>query len=113
MYDSTVVCSELTPVPIEIPGIFVKVLRRDPRPGLVVLTRMSPRATLPEHWHSEAHETAFVLDGDFIDAGVGYGPGTFFYGKAGCPHGPHTSRIGCTVLTHYAPAADLDFNAID
>ena len=113
MYDSTIVSSELKAVAIEIPGVFIKVLRRDPRLGLVVLSRMAPGATIPEHWHSDAHETAFVLQGDFIEAGVSYGPGTFFYGKAGCPHGPHTSRTGCTVLTHYSSTADLDFNAVD
>jgi len=64
MYDSTIVSSELKAVAIEIPGVFIKVLRRDPRLGLVVLSRMAPGATIPEHWHSEVHETAFVLQGD-------------------------------------------------
>jgi hypothetical protein len=73
----------------------------------------SGSAVSSEHWHSKAHETAFVRQGDFIEAGVGYGPGTFSYGKAGCPHGPYTRRTGSTALTHYSSAADLDFNAVD
>jgi hypothetical protein len=55
----------------------------------------------------------FVLSGDFIEAGVTYGPGTFFYGKPGALHGPHSSQTGCVVLTHFSNAANLDFNAID
>jgi hypothetical protein len=73
----------------------------------------SGSAVSSEHRHGKAHETAFVRQAEFIEAGVGYGPGTFFYGKAGCPHGPHTSRTGCTVLTHYSSAADMDFIAVD
>ena len=36
----------------------------------------------------------------------------WFFGKAGKPHGPHTSTTGCTVLTHFSSAA-LDFNVVD
>jgi hypothetical protein len=52
-----------------------------------------------------------VLEGDFVEAGMTYGPGTFFAGKAGTTHGPHHSVGGCTVLTHFS--AELDFNLAD
>jgi hypothetical protein len=48
-YESTVVSSELKSVPIEIAGVSVKVLCRDPRLGLVVLAKMAAGATIPEH----------------------------------------------------------------
>lgn len=50
-----------------------------------------PGSTIPAHRHSLADETVYVLEGDFIEAGVGYGLGAFFAGKAGTPHGPHSS----------------------
>jgi quercetin dioxygenase-like cupin family protein len=113
MYENTVAAKDVQPVALDIPGVTVRVLHGGPEGGLVVLTRMAPGATIPEHWHTTADETVFVLEGDFVEAGTSYGPGTFFYGKAGAPHGPHTSHSGCTVLTHFSPAADLDFNVVD
>ena len=68
-------------------------------------TATPPGAVIPEHWHSNADETVFVLEGEFVEGGFTYGPGTFFLGKAGLPHGPHTSRTGCTVLTHFSSSA--------
>ena len=92
MYETTVISTEVEPLPIGFTGVSVRVLHRgNEESGQVVLTRMAPGAVIPEHWHSEADETVFVLDGDFVEAGVTYGPGTFFLGKAGKPHGPHTS----------------------
>ena len=113
MFETTVISTEVKPVSIDLPGVSVRVLHPgNAETGQVVLTRMAAGAVIPEHWHSEADETVFVLDGDFIEAGVTYGPGTFFFGKAGKPHGPHTSSTGCTVLTHFSHAT-LDFNVVD
>ncbi len=77
---------------------------------MAALTRIDAGATIPEHWHTKADETVFVLEGDFVEAGVPHGPGTFFSGKAGTTHGPHHSVGGCTVLTHFS--AELDFNIV-
>ncbi len=76
-----------------------------------MLTRIDAVATIPEHWHRKADETVFVLEGDFVEAGVTYGSGTFFAGKAGTTHGPRHSIRGWTVLTHFS--AELDFNLVD
>ena len=114
MYETTVISTEVEPLPIGFTGVTVRVLHNsDGDGGLVVLTRMAPGAVIPEHWHSRADETVYVLEGEFVEGGFTYGPGTFFLGKAGAPHGPHTSRTGCTVLMHYSTSADLDFNAVD
>src|SRR4051794_27049184 len=92
MFESTVIITEVKPILLDLPGVSVRVLHRgNADTGQVVITRMAPGAVIPEHWHSEADEWVFVLDGDFVEAGVTYGPGTLFIGKAGKPHGPHTS----------------------
>ena len=113
MFETTIISTDVKPILLDLPGVSVRVLHRgDARGGQVVITRMAPGSVIPEHWHSDADETVYVLDGDFVEAGVTYGPGTFFFGKAGKPHGPHTSTTGCTVLTHFSSAA-LDFNVVD
>src|SRR3954466_10276839 len=110
MFESTVVSADVKPILLDLPGVSVRVLHRgNAESGQVVITRMAPGAVIPEHFHSEADEMVFILDGDFCEAGVRYGPGTLFIGKAGLPHGPHTTSTGCTVLTHFSHAA-LDFN---
>jgi quercetin dioxygenase-like cupin family protein len=114
MFESTVICADVKPVLLDLPGVSVRVLHRgNEESGQVVITRMAPGAVIPEHWHSESDENLFVLDGDFIEAGVTYGPGTYCFGAAGQPHGPHTTLTGCTVLTHFSNAANLDFNVVD
>jgi hypothetical protein len=45
--------------------------------------------------------------GDFIEDGKKYGPGTYFVGAKGTEHGPHATKRGCKLLTHFS--AKLDF----
>lgn len=93
--------------PLEIPGVSMKVLHKDGATGgMAVLTRMEAGATIPAHYHTKADETVYVLAGDFVEDGVSHGPGAYFVGKAGVPHGPHQTVRGCTVLTHFS--AELD-----
>jgi anti-sigma factor ChrR (cupin superfamily) len=75
--------------------------------AMTVLTHIAPGASIPEHWHSVADESVFVLKADFIEGGISYGPGTFFVGKARTSHGPHQTQSGCTVITNFS--APLDF----
>jgi quercetin dioxygenase-like cupin family protein len=72
-----------------------------------VIPRMAPGAVIPAHLHTEADETVYVLEGDFVEDGQSHGPGSFFAGKAGEPHGPHSTVGGCAVLTAFS--AKLDF----
>lgn len=93
---------------LEMAGVFMKVLHKDEATGaMAVLTRMDAGATIPAHFHSKADETVYVLAGDFVEDGISHGPGAYFVGKAGVPHGPHGTVGGCTVLTHFS--AELDF----
>lgn len=98
--------------PLDFPGIEMKVLNQDKVTGAMsVLTRIGPGCQIPAHWHSKADETVYVLVGDFIEDGIAHGPGTFFAGKAGTPHGPHSSEGGCVVLTQFS--AGLDFHLVE
>lgn len=86
----------------------MKVLFRYEATGaMAVITRMDAGAVIPAHFHTKADETVFVLTGEFVKGGESYGPGAYFVGKAGTPHGPHTTPTGCTVLTHLS--AELDY----
>jgi quercetin dioxygenase-like cupin family protein len=108
MYQTKVRESELPWGDLEMLGVTMKVLHKDEATGaMAVLTRMEPGASIPAHWHTRADETVYVLDGDFVEDGESYGPGSYFQGKAGTAHGPHSTVEGCTVLTHFS--ANLDF----
>jgi len=111
MYSIKVNESEIDWSPLELPGVSMKILNKDESTGaMAVLTRMEAGAAIPAHFHTHADETVYVLTGDFIEDGVSHGPGSYFAGKAGTPHGPHKTASGCTVLTHFS--AELDFQPI-
>jgi quercetin dioxygenase-like cupin family protein len=94
--------------PLDFPGVSLRVLHTDPDSGAMsVLTRMSPGAVIPAHLHTKADETVYVLEGDFVEDGQSHGPGSFFAGKAGVPHGPHSTVSGCMVLTAFSAALDF------
>jgi anti-sigma factor ChrR (cupin superfamily) len=94
--------------PLDFPGVSLRVLHTDPDTGAMsVLTRMAPGAIIPAHLHTRADETVYVLAGDFVEDGHSHSPGSFFAGKAGVPHGPHSTVGGCVVLTAFS--APLDF----
>ena len=40
-----------------------------------------------------------MIEGDLIEEGVTYGPGSFLVAKAGTPHGPHGTSGGCVLLS--------------
>jgi anti-sigma factor ChrR (cupin superfamily) len=93
---------------LDFPGVEIKLLHTEPDGGATsVLTRLLPGAVIPRHRHTAADETVYVVEGDFIEDGESFGPGSFFSGKAGTDHGPHTSKGGCVVLTRFS--APLDF----
>lgn len=94
--------------PLDFPGVSMKTLRQDSRTGaMTVMTRMQPGASIPAHSHTHADETVYVLEGDFVEDGVAYGPGGFFAGAAGTVHGPHRTVSGCVLLTTFS--GPLDF----
>ncbi|MBH2043475.1 MAG: cupin domain-containing protein [Comamonadaceae bacterium] len=112
MYEQIINFDEINCESSEIPGITFKVLSGVPEKGpSVAIYYFAPRATIPAHFHSVANETAYVLDGDFVENGKAFGPGTVLFGPAGAVHGPHYSEKGCTIL--FALSRELDFNVSD
>lgn len=108
MYDRKVDTSSVGWLPLDFPGVSMKTLYNDSRTGgMTVMTRMQPGSTIPAHRHTAADETVFVVEGDFLEDGQAYGPGSFFVGSAGTDHGPHGTANGCVLLTTFS--APLDF----
>ncbi len=109
MYEFADSCKDCAFQALAISGVESKELYADELSGRkTVLTRMAPGAVIPKHKHTHVDETVYVLEGDFVEEGVSYGPGSYFVGKAGTAHGPHASTNGCLVLTHWTGGA-VDF----
>ena len=108
MYGSKIDSALIEWSPLDFPGVAMKTLTHDERTGaMTVMTRMAAGASIPAHRHTQADETVFVVEGDFVEDGTSYGPGTFFAGAAGTDHGPHGTVGGCVLLTTFS--ATLDF----
>ncbi|WP_376099619.1 cupin domain-containing protein [Roseomonas sp. CCTCC AB2023176] len=97
--------------PFPIPGhtgtISAAFLNRDLTAGPVTAAmRMEPGARIPAHVHDRSTEAFLVLDGDFINAGITYGPGTFFSVRPGEVHGPHETKGGATIAFFQSSEVD-------
>lgn len=89
-------------VPFPIPGatgeLSAVILNQDATLGpAIFVLRMAPGARIPAHYHERAKETFVVTSGDFVNAGVSYGPGAFFGILPGDVHGPHETVGGCEI----------------
>jgi anti-sigma factor ChrR (cupin superfamily) len=111
--------STLSPTPFPIPGatpggVQATLLNVDGDRGVVsFVIHMAPGTRIPAHFHEDGAEAHYVLEGDFINAGVVHGPGGFVTHPKGVVHGPHESRGGCKVLTvqtAYVDPAHPDFH---
>jgi quercetin dioxygenase-like cupin family protein len=66
---------------------------------------MKPGSVIPAHDHEKVAEALYVVDGEFINEGKRYGPGTSLHFKAGHVHGPHSTEKGCTILDFWTDSA--------
>ena len=103
------------PIPGATPGgVHAALVNVDGSKGLVTtIIHIAPGAVIPAHYHNDGAEAHFVLEGDFINAGVSHGPGAFITHPVGVVHGPHSSKGGCKVLTlqtAYVDPAHPDFH---
>jgi quercetin dioxygenase-like cupin family protein len=103
------------PIPGATPdGVKATLVNVDGAKGLVTtIIHIAPGARIPAHYHNDGAEAHFVLEGDFINAGVSHGPGTFVTHPAGVVHGPDESKSGCKILTLQTACVDPakpDFN---
>lgn len=104
--DSCLACSWEA---LAIEGVECKTLYENQELGQkTVLTKLAPGATIPMHWHTNADETVYVIEGILLEEGTEYGAGSYFVGKAKTTHGPHHSKNGCTLLTHWS-GGPVDF----
>ncbi|MBC7922571.1 MAG: cupin domain-containing protein [Ferruginibacter sp.] len=104
--------AEMTPVPFPIPGatsdkLSAHILNTDLNFGPVfAVLILDAGARIPAHRHQATSEQIYVLEGDFINDGIAYGPGAFFSHDAGQIHGPHASKGGCQLIFTQAKAVD-------
>lgn len=89
MSQQIITSSEVERVPVDLPGATLQVLHNEIRGGMTALAHLAPGIIIPEHWHTHADETLYMLSGDLVIAGVAYGPGTFFVVSGLAP-----SRVG-------------------
>lgn len=91
-------------IPFPIPGatsdkLFAKLLNLDIKYGPVfAVLKIEAGGYIPAHIHHKTEEQHYVLEGDFINDGITYGPGAFFAHDKGQVHGPHSSKNGCTLI---------------
>ena len=66
---------------------------------------MKPGSVIPAHDHEHLTEALYVVDGEFINEGKRYQPGTSLHFKAGHGHGPHSSEKGATIMVLWTDSA--------
>jgi hypothetical protein len=65
MYQKAIERNDIEVSTLDIPGVTIQVLHEDETSGgTTVLTHIAAGATIPEHWHTAADETVFVLSAD-------------------------------------------------
>lgn len=108
MYETKTDTSALAWSPTGWQGISMKMLQPvESTGGMCGMIRMEAGSSIPAHSHTHAYQAVFVIEGDLIDEGVTYGPGSFLLAKAGTPHGPHGSSGGCVLLSTYFGKPDF------
>jgi quercetin dioxygenase-like cupin family protein len=120
MYDQEILASQVKadrfPFPYE--GdvtLAVRIKNYALGPAMVHIV-MKPGSIIPAHKHETMAEALYVMEGDFINEGKEYPPGTSVHVRAGRQHGPHSTKKGCTVLvlwtdksaTHDADLSDFE-----
>jgi hypothetical protein len=75
---------------------------------------LEPGSAIPAHLHARVAEVLYVVDGDLINEGKQYLPGTSLHVRPGQLHGPHSTERGCKVLVLWtAHAATQEANLGD
>lgn len=110
MYQTTTDTSALPWSPTGWPGVSMKMLQAVESSGgggMCGMMRMEAGSSIPAHRHTHADQAVFVIEGDLVEKGVTYGPGSFLVAKAGTPHGPHGTSGGCVLLSTYFGTPDF------
>ena len=112
-FTRTVETSEIEAIAAPFPNskgaMTIKILNSDQSLGpAVVLLRMEPGSEIARHLHERTIETAYVLEGEFINEGITYPVGSEWNVTPLTAHGPHTTQTGCTVLVTFSYPSVLD-----
>ena len=112
MYETKIDTSALAWLPTGWPGVSMKMLQQVESSdgiigGMIGMMRMEAGSSIPAHRHTHADQAVFVIEGDLVEEGVTYGPGSLLVAKAGTPHGPHGSSGGCVLLSTYFGKPDF------
>ena len=110
MYETKLDTSALASSPTGWPGVSMKMLQQvdgSTGGGTCGMMRMEAGSSIPAHSHTHADQAVFVIEGDLVEEGVTYGPGSLLVAKAGTPHGPHGSSGGCVLLSTYFGKPDF------
>jgi quercetin dioxygenase-like cupin family protein len=108
MYQTTLDTSALPWSPTGWPGVSMKMLQQvESTGGMIGMMRMDAGSSIPPHSHTHADQAVFIIEGDLVEEGVTYGPGSLLVAKAGTPHGPHSSSGGCVLLSTYFGKPDF------
>ncbi|MGC4031582.1 MAG: cupin domain-containing protein [Tepidisphaeraceae bacterium] len=108
MYETKTDTSALVWSPTGWAGVSMKMLQQaEAVGGMCGMIRMEPGSSIPAHRHTQADHAVFVIEGDLVEDGVTYGPGSFLVAKAGTPHGPHATAGGCVLLSTYFGTPDF------
>lgn len=85
------------------PGVELILLNKDETTGaLTVLRKFKAGTRVPAHTHPQADESVYVLEGQWGEEDVFYGPGTFFFVPKGQKHGPHFAHEDVISLTIFS-----------
>jgi len=107
--DTSTVQSIPAPFPNTKGTATLKVLNSDQSLGpAAVVLRMEPGSEIPRHLHEHTTETAYVLEGDFINEGISYPKGTQISVKPMTAHGPQSTKDGCSVLITFSYPSTLE-----
>src|SRR5262249_25235434 len=118
MYDQEILASQVKadrfPFPCE-GDITLVVRNKNYTLGPVMLQLvMKHGSVIPAPLHRGMAEALYVVEGDFTNEGKQYLPGSSLHVQAGKPHGPHSTKNGCTVLVLWTDkAATQDANLSD
>ena len=83
-------------------GVELLILRKDENTGgVTVLRKFKAGTTIPAHTHSLANESVYVLSGEWVEEGVTYTTGSFFFVPKGQKHGPHVAKTEVISLTSF------------
>lgn len=83
-------------------GVELLVLHKNEETGgMTVLRKFKAGTTIPAHIHPQTNEFAYVLSGEWVEEGIVYTEGSFFFAPRGELHGPHFAKTEVVSLTTF------------